>query len=285
LVNGPYLNPDQETRLENDYLSGEAWVVPSEGMAAPSGTWERCLANGLPLDIGAFYDPDGDWIYSSTIQERDPPALFYNLFSCGPGRFTDDDYLAGSYIFNTSNGLVTIASAKSGSMLNFDDFTGPLSQDRTIGQAMQDWFQAQAPFELWEQEWYYGLVLNGDPTLRLMYCVDSDGDGVGDPDNADSLCGVDNCPDVYNPDQVDTNGDGIGDACCCTIRADIDHNGTGPDIADLVSLVDFMFGGGTALACPAEADINGNGSGPDIADLVYLVEYMFSSGPAPVACP
>jgi hypothetical protein len=32
-----------------------------------------------------------------------------------------------------------------------------------------------------------------------------DGDHVGD------VC--DNCPDVYNPDQKDTNGNGIGDAC------------------------------------------------------------------------
>jgi len=34
---------------------------------------------------------------------------------------------------------------------------------------------------------------------------DSDGDGVMD-------C-VDNCPDTYNPDQADADGDGVGDAC------------------------------------------------------------------------
>jgi len=30
----------------------------------------------------------------------------------------------------------------------------------------------------------------------------------------DGVCGdVDLCPDVYDPDQVDTDGDGIGDLC------------------------------------------------------------------------
>ena len=35
--------------------------------------------------------------------------------------------------------------------------------------------------------------------------LDTDRDGVGDA--------CDNCPDVFNSQQVDSNGDGIGDAC------------------------------------------------------------------------
>ena len=72
---------------------------------------------------------------------------------------------------------------------------------------------------------------------------------------------------------------------CCDKRGDINNDGTGPDIADLVYLVTYMFGGGPEPPCMAEADVNGNGTGPDIADLVYLVTYMFGGGPAPVSCP
>ncbi len=45
----------------------------------------------------------------------------------------------------------------------------------------------------------YELQICGGPGCDL------DHDGV--------CCDVDNCPDVYNPDQRDTDGDGVGDAC------------------------------------------------------------------------
>lgn len=285
LVNGPYANPNPSTRLTEDYLGGETTVLPVEGMPAPVGEWELSLGKGLPFDFGSFYDRGGDYVYSSTVQDRDPPVLFFNLFSCGPGRFTDNNYLAGSYIFNTSTALITVASAKSGSMLNFQDFYGPLSEPtKTVGQAFLEWFQTQAPFQLWEQEWYYGMVLNGDPTLQMMFCVDNDGDGYGDPTYSFSTCQPDNCPDTPNPDQSDTNGDGVGDACCCVERGDIDGNGSGPDIADLVYLVAYMFASGPAPACMEACDVDGSGADPDIADVVYLVAYMFNGGFPPVDC-
>ena len=83
-----------------------------------------------------------------------------------------------------------------------------------------------------------------------------------------------------------------GSPSCCRIRGDIDHNNAGPDIADPVAVVSYMFQPPSdPPVCEEdglymEADINGDGVGPDIADLVHLVSYMFQPpSPAPVDCP
>jgi hypothetical protein len=305
LINGPYVNADQGTRLSEDYLGGETTVIPSQGDSAPLGTWERGIGDGCPFDIGVFYDRGGDWVYSETIQERDPPVLFYNLFSCGPGRFTDDNYLAGAYIFNTTYGLITVASAKSGSMLNFDDFTDPLGENKSIGVAYREWFDAQAPFELWEKEWYYGMVLCGDPTLTLfsdaIVCIDTDGDGFGDPGHPENECPDDNCTYALNPDQEDYDGDTVGDSCdnCIQVsnpdQADSDGDSIGDacdhicgdadvsgdvDIDDAVYLINYIFSGGPQPVLYESGDTDCSDA-VDIDDVVYLIGYIFSGGNAP----
>ncbi|MBU8934059.1 MAG: hypothetical protein KOO62_08620 [candidate division Zixibacteria bacterium] len=59
-------------------------------------------------------------------------------------------------------------------------------------------------------------------------CVDTDGDGFGDPGYPANTCALDNCPDIPNIRQHDFDGDGLGDPCDdCT---DSDGDGYGdPD--------------------------------------------------------
>ena len=65
-----------------------------------------------------------------------------------------------------------------------------------------------------------------------------------------------------------------------SVCGDADGNGSGPDIGDLVYLVNYMFNGGPPPPDMNAVDVDGNGQGPDIGDLVYLVNYMFNGGSA-----
>jgi len=70
---------------------------------------------------------------------------------------------------------------------------------------------------------------------------------------------------------------------CCDLRGDVDHSGS-RDIADIVSLIDYMFSGGVAPPCPVEADINGSSGVSDISDLVALIDFFFQGGVEPQPC-
>ncbi len=85
-------------------------------------------------------------------------------------------------------------------------------------------------------------------------------------------------------DQILTFFDWLNPHFCCRIRGDADYDNVGPNIADLVMLVTYMFQSGPAPVCMAEVDINGDNVGPDISDLVALVSYMFQGGSLPAPC-
>lgn len=71
-------------------------------------------------------------------------------------------------------------------------------------------------------EWLGSETVGIHLKLKHMYaCVDSDGDGFGDPGYPDNDCPEDNCPDVYDWEQADLDNDGIGDLC----DPDIDGDG------------------------------------------------------------
>ncbi len=71
----------------------------------------------------------------------------------------------------------------------------------------------------------------------------------------------------------------------CSIRVkaadcgDADASGQ-VNIADVVSLVNYIFAGGSAPADEASGDFNCSNQ-TDIADAVYFISYVFASGPAP----
>ncbi|MGI5939324.1 MAG: hypothetical protein ACOX8V_01300 [Thermoleophilia bacterium] len=114
-----------------------------------------------------------EWVPSTYLRDVNPPnAFFYNLFACSNALFTQEDYMAGWYIFDkrggsTCNGLAAVGSTKTGSMLLFENFYGPMGNGRVIGDAYVDWWRSLgSSHDLWMRQWFYGLTLLGDPTLN-----------------------------------------------------------------------------------------------------------------------
>ena len=81
----------------------------------------------------------------------------------------------------------------------------------TISIALPD--ESDGPFYDYQEQMFAGAPIL--LTLRKVgvASVDTDGDGI--PDNAD------NCPEVSNPDQINTDGDEVGNLC----DADDDNDG------------------------------------------------------------
>lgn len=114
-------------------------------------------------------------------------------------------------------------------------------------------------------------------------CVDSDGDGFGDADSTQNTCAIDNCTDVFNPDQMDSNGDGVGDACCCVVSTGNVDDDAGVDISDLTFLIDHLFINFPSLPCPISGNVDAD-AGVDISDLTFLIDHLFINFPDLPGC-
>jgi len=64
------------------------------------------------------------------------------------------------------------------------------------------------------------------------------------------------------------------------ICGDADNDGIGPNVADLVFLVDYIFKGGDTPIYLEACDVDG-APGILVSDLVFLVDYLFKGGPDP----
>jgi len=111
-----------------------------------------------------------------------------------------------------------------------------------------------------------GILCDGNP--------DIDNDGINSDD--------DNCPSDYNPDQGDSDADGIGDECddCHNLLGDINDDVV-HDILDIVNIVNLILDGGMNsdefTDCEkVDADLDGNGV-VNILDVIQLINLIFDT--------
>lgn len=153
---------DEETTIASDYL----------GRLDDNYDLIQLFAHSWEGGHGFYYNGHSQtsWLYNEEISGADPMAHFYNLFCCSAGNYSNDEsegYIAGHYVFAETYGLDVIASAKTGSMLNFADFYTPLGAGETLGQSYLDWFilNGETGAGVDSRCWFYGMTLLGDPTL------------------------------------------------------------------------------------------------------------------------
>ncbi len=99
----------------------------------------------------------------------------------------------------------------------------------------------------------------------------------GDFDDDQVLDAGDNCPDVYNPDQSDSDGDKVGDVCDTGDAADAISDTDGDGLPDTFDICPEQFGSAELAGCPADVEVkdsDGDGLGDDV-DLC-----PFDAGPA-----
>ncbi len=204
------------------------------------------------------------------------------------------------------NGDLVVASYGSDVIIEYDGSTGAFSREFTAaGEPAQPWgirfgpngnlYAAQTlnQPEIYEFRWdvgaYFRRIVRNDADLtspraiafrpnaltdldgnyvldECDQCVDSDGDGFGDPGHPENTCKFDNCPSVANPDQGDIDYDMIGDACdpCPKDKYnDIDSDGLCGDVDNCPSIFnagqedDDSDGVGNACDnCPSYANIH-----------------------------
>jgi hypothetical protein len=80
--------------------------------------------------------------------------------------------MGGMYLLGNDYCLGTIGSTKTGSMLWFEDFYEPLSLDENLGEALRQWWELSVDVGddwMWQRAWFYGMAIQGDPSLKLTY--------------------------------------------------------------------------------------------------------------------
>ncbi len=123
---------------------------------------------------------DGTVISYATWTNKDPRAVFYNIYGCSAGNYLSDNNVARMVIFNKdANGLVSWSNSGEGGMIAFMNyrtrvFFNTMGEGETVGEAFRRWYNGcvDGDSDTYEQywmtpKWWNGMILNGDGALTV----------------------------------------------------------------------------------------------------------------------
>lgn len=133
--------------------------------------WVSVFAHSWPGGHQFAYNNGGshDYYYSYEYTNQNPPTNFYNFFACSFSRYTASGNCGGNcVVFDSTSGLGSIGSTKTGSMLDFNYFYRPLGEGKKLGEAFKYWFACiydSVGMNYDRLCWHYGMTLLADPFL------------------------------------------------------------------------------------------------------------------------
>ena len=133
--------------------------------------WVSVFAHSWPGGHQFAYDSSQshDYYYSYEYTSQNPPTNFYNFFACSFSRYTESGNCGGNrVVFDSTSGIGSIGSTKTGSMLDFNYFYRPLGEGKKLGEAFKYWFACiydSVGMTYDRLCWHYGMTLLADPFL------------------------------------------------------------------------------------------------------------------------
>lgn len=220
--------------------------------------FQSAAINDAVAYLKATQNPDGGW----GLRAGDDKSLLFlscrvltALMDLGPGAGADAAVSAGlgwlAAQANPDQGFGTDGTTVAETALAYQALSHAGVSHPVTSAALGRLTASQSPDGSWNQSPLDTALALGALRDSLRE-IDSDGDGIPDI--------LDNCPNVPNPDQADTNGNGIGDAC----DPDIDGDG-------LPNWWEVLHFGGPTAANPHD-DSDGDG-------LTNLEEFLRGTDP------
>lgn len=169
---------DTKANWSNHLLNGYEYAYIFEH----SGSNMHCTSQGY------FYINDYNALTPATN------VRFYNLYACSNAKYTVSNF--GTMYALVHNGLISVGSTKTGSMLTYSYYNTPLKNGQSFGEAFLNWFNNKG---LNDKSWFYGMTLQGAGNLKLApYSEVSDFVKVLSPNGGETVRKTDTLEITWN---------------------------------------------------------------------------------------